>query len=213
MAVRSLYLMISQTGTGVGRMIRVVSRYPFNHVSLSLDPSLRQWVSFARYSENIPLYGGFIAESPERYLASGRDVRVRIFRLEIDENRANRLETLFSQAGSRNSRLIYNTYDAVAGVMGGRIPIPNAYTCLSFACAVLNLSCRSIRELDQHLAPQLCYQGLLSDLATDSGCREDSYFTPLGMFRGSWNTAKQFMLLSGRIFRRRKADSLTSYLN
>lgn len=212
MAVRPLYLMISRTGTGIGRMIRTVSRYPYNHVSLSLDPSLKQWVSFARYAEDIPLYGGFITESPERYLASGQDVQVRIFRLEIEENRAQRLEMLFAQAGSRDFRLIYNTYDAIAAALGRRLPIPNAYTCLSFACAVLELPCRSIRELDSYLTPQLFYQGPLSGLAIDSGNRMDSYFASLGLLRGTWNTAKHFALLSGRAFRRRQPDLVTGCL-
>ncbi len=212
MAVRPLYLMISQTGTGMGRMIRAVSRYPYNHVSLSLDPALRQWVSFARYSENMPLYGGFICESPERYLASGRDVSVRIFRLEIQESHAQRLETLFAQAGSRDFRLIYNTYDAIASTLHCRFPIPNAYTCLSFACTVLELPCRTIRDLDRYLSPLLYYEGPLSTLATDSGSRTDDYFRRLGMLRGYWNTARHFALLSGRIVLPRRGNLVSRYL-
>lgn len=212
MAVRPLYLMISRTGTGIGRMIRTVSRYPYNHVSLSLDPALRQWVSFARYAADIPLYGGFITESPERYLASGQDVQIRLFRLEIAESRAQRLEALFAQAGNRDFRLIYNTYDAIAAALGCRLPIPNAYTCLSFACAVLDLPCRSIQELDSYLTPWLYYQGPLSGLTMDSGNRLDSYFASLGLLRGTWNTAKHFALLSGRAFRRRQPDLVTDCL-
>lgn len=212
MAVRPLYLMISRTGTGIGRMIRTVSRYPYNHVSLSLDPELRQWVSFARYAEDIPLYGGFIAETPERYLASGEDIQIRLFRLELDEARAQKLELLFSQAGSRDHTLIYNTYDAIAAALGRRLPIPNAYTCLSFACAVLELPCRSIQELDSYLSPQLFYEGPLSALASDSGCRADAYFAHLGLLRGTWQTARHFATLSGRVFRRCQRDLVSDYL-
>lgn len=210
---RPLYLMISQTGTGIGRMIRAVSRYPYNHVALSLDPDMKHWVSFARYAEDIPLYGGFITEPVERYLAVSQGVQVRIFRLEIGESQAQRLEALFAQAGNRDFRLIYNTYDAIVSVLGWKLPIPNAYTCLSFACAVLGLKCRSIRELDRFLAPRLYYQGPLCDLVSDSGSREDAYFTPLGLLRGSWRTARHFAVLSGRAFLRRQADVVTSYLN
>lgn len=210
---RFLYLMISQTDTGIGRMIRAVSHYPYNHVSLGLDPTLREWVSFARYAEDIPLYGGFIQEPVERYLASGRDVNVRIFRLSISHERAWQLESLFSQAGNRDFRLIYNTYDAIASAMGCNLRIPNAYTCLSFACAVLGLRCRTIQEMDVFLTPYLWYSGSLSGLVSDSGLREDAYFTHLGMLRGSWNTARHFAVLSGRAFRRRQPDLVRSYLN
>lgn len=213
MKKRTLYLMISRTGTGIGRIIRAVSHYPYNHVSLSLDPTWKHWVSFARYAEDIPLYGGFITESPERYLASGQDVQVRIFRLEIDESRARRLEALFSRAGNRDYQLIYNTYDAVAAALGCRLPIPNAYTCLSFACAVLELPFRSIRELDHYLTPQLYYQGPLSGLVTDGDGQEDVYFQPLGLLWGTWNTAKHFAFLSGRAICRNQRDLVSDYLH
>ena len=39
---RYLYLMVSRTDTNIGRIIRVFSRYPYNHVSLSIDPTLRE---------------------------------------------------------------------------------------------------------------------------------------------------------------------------
>ena len=53
-----LYLMISRTDTNIGRIIRVFSRYPYNHVSLSIDPNLREWVSFGRFRKDTPLYAG-----------------------------------------------------------------------------------------------------------------------------------------------------------
>ena len=209
--LRPLYLMISRTDTGIGRMIRAVSHYPYNHVALSLDPSLKRWVSFARYAEDIPLYGGFIEEPVERYLAAGQ-VDVRIFRLEISAQRAADLEALFAQAGNRDFQLIYNTYDAIASALGCKLRIPNAYTCLSFACAVLGLKCRTIREMDLFLTPYLFYEGPLSVLVADSGSREDAYFTHMGLLRGSWNTARHFAVLSGRAFLRNRADLVAGYL-
>lgn len=209
---RPLYLMISRTDTGMGRMIRAVSRYPYNHVSLTLDPSLQNWFSFARYSRDFPLYGGFIAEHPERYLTEGSP-RVRIFRLEIAEDRARRLEDLFARAGSGDNILIYNTFDAMASAFGRNFRLPNAYTCLSFACAVLELRCRTIREMDLFLSPYLCYEGPLSALVSDSGRRDDAYFQRLGLMRGSWRTVRHFASLSGRVLHRGRLDLVAVTLN
>ena len=55
-----LYIMLSRTDTGMGRLIRFFTRYDYNHVSLSLDPRLHSWVSFARYAVDVPLAGGFV---------------------------------------------------------------------------------------------------------------------------------------------------------
>lgn len=208
-----LYLMLSRTDTGIGRIIRAATHYPYNHVSLSLDPSMRRWVSFARYARDIPFYAGFVEEPVERYLASGLPIGVRIFRLEIPEETAGKLSALFARAGRRDRQLIYNLFDAAAAAFGGSIRIPNAYTCLSFACRVMGVKFRSIRELDAYLSPYLIYEGLLTGLVADSGRRDDAYFRELGLLRGSWNTARNLTLLSGRAFRRSCPDLVAGYLN
>ena len=117
---KSLYVMISRTDTGVGKLIRRLSRYPYNHVSLSLDPTFKTWVSFARYVQNVPLYGGFIVEPAERFLAKGERIDVRIFRLDIPEEQHSRLERLFSMASQADGELLYNTFDVLAAAVGGR---------------------------------------------------------------------------------------------
>ena len=208
---KPLYLMISRTNTGMGKLIRTFCRYPYNHISMTLEDSFQNWYSFARYSQDVPLYGGFIRETAERLLASGKEVPVRIFRVEIPADQAQSLQELFSQAGKRDYGLVYNTFDAVASSVGRSIPISNAYTCVSFACAVLGLPLRSIRELDDHLTPWLIYEGSLSQLISDSGSREDDYFRNLGFLRGSRNTAKHFYTLCRRIHRPHKEDLITRY--
>lgn len=199
---RALYLMISRTDSGMGRIIRQFTGYGYNHVSLSLDPTFRSWVSFARYYCDAPLYGGYIVEPAERYLADGGSASVRIFRIDITEDRMEQLERLFARAGSPDSGMIYNTFDALATTVGRSISIPNAYTCLGFACRVLERQFANIRALDSYLEPYLIYQGELGDIVQDSGARDDIYFTRLGLWLGAWATLKHFARLSVRAVRR-----------
>ena len=56
----ALYVMLTQTGTWMGKLICLFTHYEFNHVSVSLDPTFRNWVSFARYVRGVPLAGGFV---------------------------------------------------------------------------------------------------------------------------------------------------------
>ena len=207
-----LYLMISRTNTVIGKLIRVFCRCPYNHISLTTDPSLQNWYSFARYAQDVPLYGGFIREPAERFLASGEDIPVRIFRVGIPKSRAQKLEQLFSHAGKRDFKLLYNTLDAVFSSFGRQVSIPNAYTCLSFACTVLNLQFRSIRELNEYLSSYLIYEGSLSSFVQDSGCRKDAYFEKLGLLRGSRDTARHFSVLLNRIIRKPDDDLVLRHL-
>lgn len=198
---RTLYLMISRTDGKMGRFIRLFTNYQYNHVSLTLDPGLNSWVSFARYHCDVALYGGYINESAERFLAKGRAVPVRIFRVEISEEKYRSLETLFAQAGDIDSGMIYNTFDALASSMGCNVPISDAYTCLGFACMVLGRNFRSIKKLDEYLSPYLVFDGDLRLLIEDSGKRDDIYFTRMGIVHGTWAVMKQMAKLSARAVR------------
>lgn len=191
-----LYVMLSRTPTGMGKIIRLFTRSPYNHVSLTLDGSYRQFVSFARYRVDTPLAGGYITESAERFLAGDSEVPVRIFRVELTEEKAQQLTKLFARAGDRSTGLIYDSLAALLSTFRIRTHIPGAYTCLSFASKVLDTPFRSLQELANHLSPLEIFHGDLRTVVQDSNDRSDPYFTPRGFLRGTADTAAHF----GRLF-------------
>ena len=180
-APHRLYVMIAKTDTGIGKVIRQVTGYPYNHVSLNLDGDFRRWISFARFHRNTPLYGGYITEPAERFLAKGETVDVRIFAIDLTPERHDELRKLFSKAGTPDSGYIYNYLELLTLSLGIPCPIRDAYSCLGFANAVMGTAYRSIRELDRQMVPYLFYEGALNDLAPDTGDRSDRYFTRLAL--------------------------------
>lgn len=210
---KKLYIMISRTDTGVGKLIRKVTGFPYNHVSMTLDPTFRSWVSFARYMKATPLYGGFIREPVERFLAKGERIDVRIFAMDISPERYRQLETLFALAGTQDPTLRYNLFALVTLSVGVDCPIPGAYTCLGFANTVLGTRFKTIQKLNDHLMPRLHYEGSLGDLAPDSGNREDLYFTvPKPLERAACNIASLFRL-AGFALTPNKTDPVTTILD
>lgn len=211
-ATRPLYMMLSQTNTGIGKAIRLLTRFEYNHVSLSLDPDFRRWVSFARYAKGVPLAGGFVTESPERYLYGEGPIPVKIFRIDIPRTRHKKLRALFSQAGQSGSGLIYNTFGALTTPMGVHLEISGAYTCLEFADVVLNESHRSIKSLAADHVAELIFEGDLRDLVDDNGKRSDRFFTRRGLLRGTMDTTHHFARLCGRMALRKRPDIVFSTL-
>lgn len=195
---RTLYVMVSRTETGIARIIRAVSGYPYNHVSVTLDPTLRSWYSFARYVQSAPLYSGFIRESVRRLCAGAGDAMVRIYRVEIPQLNAARLEQLLPLAGEPDSGLIYNYFDAMANALGCHLPVPRCHTCLSFACEILDQQHTSIESLCEALAPSLVYEGPLSQQVSPEEQSEDGYFDRMGWIRGSLHSAAQLGVLTMR---------------
>ncbi len=195
---KKLYIMISKTDTGIGNLIRKVTGYPYNHVSMTLDENFHRWVSFARFHRDTPLYGGFIVEPAERFLAKGHTIDIRIFALDLAPSRYEELRKLFSKAGTPDNGYIYNYLELLTLSAGLHCPIRDAYSCLGFANAVMGTDFRSIRDLDRQLTPHLFYDGTLNDLAPDTGDRSDRYFTPLGLAENLTRSAKTL----GTMFRR-----------
>lgn len=207
---RALYLMISHTGTGIGRIIRGISRYQYNHVALTLDPTFRKWVSFARFNRNVALYGGYTEESAERYFAFGDQVPVKIFKLSISEERYRQINALFAKAGTLDNELVYNFFDILAAIFGLTVRIPGAYTCLGFCCAIIERDFKNIRELERALSPHLIHDGNLADLVSDSGTREDRYFQRLSFPQTFLRPIQNFGVLCSRIFDRGYTDIITA---
>lgn len=193
----ALYIMLSRTNTGMGKVIRRYTGAQYNHVSLTLDPELKSFVSFARFVEDVPLVGGYIREPAERFLCLEGPVPVRIFRLDLPEEKEQALHALFARAGNRDSELMYDSLSALVS----RWHIPGCHTCLSFASHVLGKRFHSLQELEKHLAPHQIFRGDLRKLVCDSGNRCDPYFRHRGLLRGSWDTVKHFSKLAARLTR------------
>ena len=195
---RKLYILVSQTNTGIARLIRGVSRYPYNHVSVTLDPGLRRWYSFARYVQDAPFFGGLVSESVERLCDPTGDIQVRAYRVEIPERKARELEQLLELADKPESGLLYNHFDALACACGTRLPLPGCHTCLSFACELLDQQHVSIASLCEALENCCFYEGSLRKLVEVTDSREDPYFVPAGMISGTARSLAQLGRLSAR---------------
>ena len=203
-APKKLYIMISKTDTGIGNLIRRVTGYPYNHVSMTLDADFHRWVSFARFHQNTPLYGGFIVEPSERFLAKGQTIDIRIFALELSPQRYRHLRELFSKAGTPDNGYIYNYLELLTLSLGISCPIRDAYSCLGFSNTVMGTDFRSIRDLDRQLTPHLFYEGTLNALAPDTGDRSDIYFTRLPLSDNLARSAQTLGTMFRRIFTKEK---------
>ena len=195
---RKLYVMVSNTDTGIGRLIRFACGFPFNHVSVTLDSSFRDWYSFSRYVQDAPFYGGFVRESPERFCADTGEALVRLYAVPIPEKHAKDLESMIPLATRTDHGFIYNYFEAIASYLGFSLPIPQCHTCLSFAASLLDLPCLSIQELCTELEPWLIYEGSVRDILEDSGNRGELYFSRLGLIRGTAISARRLGTLTMR---------------
>lgn len=65
MSEREIYLVITQTGSIISRMLKKITGAEYNHVSVSLESDLHCMYSFGRRYTYFPWWGGFVRESTE----------------------------------------------------------------------------------------------------------------------------------------------------
>jgi hypothetical protein len=204
--------MISKTNTKMGNFIRFFTRYDYNHVSLSLDKELKSFVSFARIVQDAPLYGGFVTESFERFLHKGKNSLVKIYEVDITNEKYDNLKKLFSLADNPDNGLVYNYLDALMTPVGINVKIKGAYTCLSFANTVLGTNCKNIKALSDTLKDKLIYSGTIKDLGVDSGDRSALYFHKIGFRKGTKKSAKSFLIVCKRMIHTSTNDNVNEIL-
>lgn len=59
---KSVYVVLSQTGTMFSRALKFFTRAEYNHSSISLTPTLEKMYSFGRLNPYNPFIGGFVEE-------------------------------------------------------------------------------------------------------------------------------------------------------
>ena len=59
---KSIYIVLSQTGTMFSRALKFFTRARYNHASIALSPDLEVMYSFGRLNPYNPFVGGFVQE-------------------------------------------------------------------------------------------------------------------------------------------------------
>lgn len=201
-SLHSVYIVFTSTASGMGKLIRFCTNYPYNHVSLSFDPELSVMYSFARKNRCIPLAGGFVTEFPGRYSASP-NVTTAIYRILLKEEEYRRLVWLIRHFSSNKKRMVYNTLNALLSLCNKKVPIKNAYTCVEFVSNVLGYhDVITIRDLQNSLSPCLFYTGYLNDIMKENKTLEqtrDEYFLKAPPHSICVKTIDHFLVLFGHI--------------
>ena len=202
----AIYIVFSATPTGLGSLIRKVTRNQYNHVSLSLSRDIRRMYAFARFHRAIPLYGGFVAESILRYQSLTGVARVKICRVEVPEPQLTRLNHDLERLWNTREEYIYNTPAALASLVLLRPAISKAHTCVTFVqdilvryrlAGVTAADSPTVRVLERRLASYVIYQGPVPTFAQDWG--DDTYSMETTTRYAIYTTARHFGRLAKRV--------------
>ena len=206
---KCLYVLFSRQNTKIGRFIRLFFRNSrYSHVTVALDGSLYAMYSFSRKRHDSPFSGSFVREYPSHFFIGGRDLMVKLCRVELDDAAHERVMGRLEHCRTHSSRMLYNLYDALALPFHRRVRLRDAYTCVDFAAFLLDMDdeVSSIGEFEQRLNPYCVYEGSLMEYiaANETASPEDDdYFVRRGLVAA----ARDLIALQTRLWRRIHNDA------
>ena len=106
---RQLYIVISQTGTLLSRILKQITGAEYNHASISLSRDLERMYSFGRRHPYNPFWGGFVIESPRTgTFKRFSETKVLVLRVSVTEEQHAELKEMLDVMWKRRRKYSYN---------------------------------------------------------------------------------------------------------
>ena len=169
-----VYIVISQTGTVLSRILKFITHAEYNHVSIALKRDLELMYSFGRINPYFPFWGGFVVESPnfgtfKRFF----NTKVVVLALDIDDERYNRIKSHIDRMVISSKSYKYNYLGLCLAAFKIAYKGHNSFYCSEFVRDVLQkVNVEGVNGLEGIIKPVdfLClpgtdciYQGKLAD--------------------------------------------------
>lgn len=168
---KKIYLLLTDTGTLLTRMIKSYTKKPYNHASIAFDADLNEVYSFGRKRARNPVIGGFVREDLHSVIFE--EANCAIYSLTIPEEEFQKMYEYIQNIAAKKENYRYNFIGLFGVLFNKPIKRNNAFFCSQFVASVLkeskvidfdkDLSLIAPSELP-HLADfQLVYEGRLLD--------------------------------------------------
>ena len=136
--MKNIYIVISQTGTVLSRLIGLFTKSDYNHSSIALDESLETMFSFGRLDPYDPLIGGFVCEG--RNIGTFRrfaNTRVMVLQIPVRENSYEAIKQEIHAMYANRNRYRYNYEGLFLAAIGIDLRRERAFYCSQFVRNVL----------------------------------------------------------------------------
>ena len=189
-STKYVYVVFSSTQYMIAKCIRLLTRHRYNHVSISLDGNLQTLYSFARRYEDTPFCGGFVVETPERYIRRNVAATVQICAIPVTDKQHATIRAHLETYQANATDYVYNYIGALTFLFRRRVALEKCHTCVDFATEVGAMTGASIspdrfysiRGLARNLARYKVYEGhfyaplTLSDMPSEYAKRHSKRF-------------------------------------
>ncbi|WP_428912267.1 hypothetical protein [Niallia sp. Krafla_26] len=142
---RKIYILLTDTGTVLTRMIKFYTKKPYNHASIAFDAELMEVYSFGRKKPKNSFIGGFVKENIDSPLFLQADCAIYSLTISIDEYK--KMHQYIQEIASKKDHYHYNFIGLFGVLFKKPIKRKSAFFCSQFVASVLKES--NISQFEQ----------------------------------------------------------------
>jgi hypothetical protein len=171
MAEKKVYILLTDTGTLLTKLIKLYTKKPYNHASIAFESDLSEVYSFGRKTPRNPFIGGFVKEDMKSSLFIQADCA--IYSFEVTEAQIHLMKYFIQEIEAEKKHYSYNFIGLFGFIFNIPINRKKAFFCSQFVASVLGkgkiidfekpLSLIAPNDLQKVSNLQLVYQGRLID--------------------------------------------------
>ncbi|MFU0790487.1 MAG: DUF3800 domain-containing protein [Virgibacillus proomii] len=176
---KEVYLLLTDTGTWLTRLIKLYTKKPFNHASIAFDEQLKQVYSFGRKTPKNPFIGGFVQEDIKGGIF--KQATGVVYSISITEDQWKKMQNYIQQLQAEKDHYRYNFIGLFGFLLKRPIKRKNAFFCSQFVAAILQesnviqfnkpISLISPYDLQTTESFQFVYEGKLQEFSSQTNDR------------------------------------------
>lgn len=137
--MKNIYIILTQSGTLFSRAIKLHTRDPYNHASISFDKSLEIMYSFGRKRRYNPIDTGFIEENFNRGLYPYfPNARCCILEIPVTDEEYKIMYHVIEEFYARKDNYRYNLIGVISYTMGLGLARKDHFFCSQFVSYILS---------------------------------------------------------------------------
>lgn len=169
--MREIYIVLIKAHTGLGKVARALTGYPYSHIAVCFDKELTDFVTYSRRRHYVPMDAGFMHEYRDYYAFGTHDsFDVKVFCLPIEECAYEAIRQ-FVFLCENDKEQMFNLFSMMTMPLLHGFLIYKTHNCMSFTAKILQLSGiiemtrpyyrYSVKDMDELLRPYVFYEGEL----------------------------------------------------
>lgn len=135
---KQIYIVLSQTGTIVSRIIKLFTHDKYNHASISFDGDINSLYSFGRTKPYNIVSGGFVKESPNfGTFKRFKRTKIALLSLDVDGGIYDEIKSHIENMYENKEQYKYNYRGLFLAALNKKYSSRNRYYCSEFISEIL----------------------------------------------------------------------------